>query len=123
PTGRARPPAASKTTVPPTSTTTEAAGPLARLAGSCAAVPAGSVAPFLVVGKVGSGTAPDPRTSLSTRWVGIGFSQSIGATLQSAAPYSVTAVLLPTGATAPTKGVPIDRAGTVQLWIFWDGSA
>ena len=114
---------ATTSTAPATTTTTQPASILTRLAASCTAVPTGSPAPFLVVGKVGTGTDPDPRTSVPTRWVGIGFAQSIGPTVRTATQYSITAVLLPSGTTASTKGAPIDRAGSLQLWIFWDGSS
>jgi hypothetical protein len=104
-------------------TTTTPRSPLTRLASACPSLPSGTVAPYLVIAKVESGTAADPRSSVNTRWVGIVFAQAIGATLQSAQPYSITAVLLPSGAKAPATGAPIDRAGTVQLWISWDGTA
>jgi hypothetical protein len=112
---------------PPTSepvpTTTTPPSSLTKLALACPSLPSGTVAPYLVVAKVESGSAPDPRTSVVTRYVGITFAQPIGATLQAARPYSITAVLLPSGAKAPTTGAAIDRAGTVQLWISWDGTA
>ena len=116
-------PSPGPTTTEPSPTTTTPPSPLTKLALACPSLPSGIVAPYLVIAKVESGTGPDPRTSAVTRYVGITFAQPIGATLQAARPYSITAVLLPSGAKAPTTGPAIDRAGTVQLWISRDGTA
>jgi hypothetical protein len=99
-----------------------ATSPLTRLTDACRSLPMGSVPAYLAVASVANDIGPDPRTQASTRRVGVVTAQSITPS-QGKPAYSITAVLLPTGASAPTSGVPVDRAGTVQLWIFWDGTA
>ena len=91
------------------------------LAGACVSTTSGSVPPYLVMDKVGSGTDPDPRTQIPTRWVGAAGSGSIPAGARPA--LSFVAILSRAG--QPNGAGPriIDRLGSLQLWAYWDGSS
>ncbi len=74
-----------------------------------------------VTGVASAAAQPDPRTGAPARSVSSAFAAS---PLDRTEPYAVVAVILPGGANPPTgQGRPIDRAGTVQLWLGFDGTA
>jgi hypothetical protein len=109
----------------PSSTTTESAAPrsaLTVLADACRTLTSGAGAPYLAIAAVSNDNAVDPRTRVPTPRVGILTTQAISPS-QGKAPFAIVAVVLPAGDSSPTRGLAVDRAGTVQLWISWDGTA
>ena len=74
-----------------------------------------------MVKAAGDGIQADPRSGKPTRWVGVNLAAPID-TPERRAAFSITAVLSDGSTSAPSLTAPIDRAGTVQLWIFWDGT-
>ena len=132
PTSTTQPP--SSTTAPtPTAPTTSSPAPttvapgvpaaqITALAEACAPIPSGQVPAALAITAVARGTQAPPGAGGALPWVGLRFAAPVGPTL-SGPPFSVTATLLPADAGPPAAGRPVDRVGTVQLWLWWDGSA
>lgn len=88
----------------------------------CPTVPSGDVAAYLEPVTTGSGTSADPRTTLATPWVGIDLRSVITPTAGKP-PFAVTAVLLPDPSIRAVGAGALDRAGTLQLAVVWDGVA
>ncbi len=94
---------------------------LTALARSCDALPSGSVPPYLHITGLTSGTQTDPRTQVLTPSVTAALA---GSPVDVTVPFSITATVLHAGDKAPTsQRQPIDRSGTVQLWVYSDGQA
>lgn len=88
---------------------------------SCSAIPSGTVPPYLTPTGSSSRVETDPRTQAQTQQVTVATSAN-PAGIHSPA-YAIAAVVLPAGATAPpAQGALVDRAGTVQLYAFTDGT-
>ncbi len=92
------------------------------LSGTCAAIPTGTVAPYLLLDRVGSGVDTDPRTQALTPWVGAAGPGQIPAQGERKE-LSFAAVVSPAGQPSGTGPRPIDRMGAIQLWAYWDGGA
>lgn len=107
---------------------TPVASPTARsvdptiLAGTCAAIPTGTVASYLVLDRVGSGIDTDPRTQALSPWVGAAGPGQIPAQGERKE-LSFAAVVSRAGQPNGTGARPIDRMGATQLWAYWDGGA
>ncbi len=124
------PPTPAPPTTPPTTSSPAAptvapgvtAAQITALAEACAPIPSGQVPGPLAITAVARGTQAPPGGGGALPWVGLRFAAPVGPTL-SGPPISVTATLLPADAAPPVAGRPVDRVGTVQLWLWWDGSA
>ncbi|HEV7678832.1 MAG TPA: hypothetical protein VGQ42_09725 [Candidatus Dormibacteraeota bacterium] len=89
---------------------------------TCSAIPSGTVPPYLTPTGSSSRVETDPRTQAPTQQVTVAMSAN-PAGIHSPA-YAIVAVVLPAGAAAPpARGVLVDRAGTVQLYAFTDGTS
>jgi hypothetical protein len=97
-----------------------ATGPdLTPLAERCQSVPSGTLATYLQPATLIHGTEPDPRTHASLPVVRSTFDAEIPPERPS---FSITAVIQAPGQGSGAGGTPIDRMGSLQLWVFWDGS-
>jgi hypothetical protein len=110
-------------TAPPTTLPASAAtvGPLPTLFGSaesCSSLPSGQVAPALAISSTSSGIGIDPASGYGTSSVSVTLSGAVGPRTPA---FALVTAVLPYGATSPTSGSAIDRAGTVQLVAGWDG--
>jgi hypothetical protein len=113
-------------TAAPTSTATAGASATAAaldpsaLPRSCSAIPSGTVPPYLTPTGSSSRIEADPRTGTPTQQVTVTLSANPAGIRT---PYAIAAIVLPAGATGPPQsGALIDRAGTVQLYAFTDGT-
>ena len=119
----APPPASPATTAQPEALAPR--DPVTALADRCAAIPGGAVPAYLQVAALTTGTGTDPRLHVTAPYVAIRTAQPVGTTPRALPPFSFAAVLLPPAAAppAPSPGLAVDRAGTTQLWMTWDGAA
>lgn len=92
------------------------------LAGTCTAIPTGTVASYLVLDRVGAGVDADPRTQAPTPWVGAAGPGQIPAQADRRE-LSFAAVVTRPGRPNGTGPRAIDRMGSTQLWAYWDGTA
>jgi hypothetical protein len=100
----------------PTGTPADVLAPAA----ACTALPTGQVPAALALSSAASGLGSDPDASGYTN---PDVSVHLAGTVGSATPaLSLIVAVLPYQATAPTTGVPVNRAGTLQLIAYWDGS-
>jgi hypothetical protein len=119
-------PTAAGATPSATSTPTASAAPSGAAidvlapADACPALPTGSLPSGLTVSSTSSGIGVDPETGFSTPYVSVGLGTSIGPTTPR---LSIILAILPFQATPPGSGSPVDRAGTIQVIGYWDGSA
>jgi len=89
-------------------------------ANACTTIPAGSLPSGLSISSTSNGIGVDPDTGFSTPYVSIALGTTVGPTTPR---LTLILVVLPFQDTPPSSGSPIDRAGTVQVIAYWDGSA
>lgn len=87
---------------------------------ACTAIPTGKVPTALALASTTSGIGTDPAVGYSNPYVATHLAGTVGS---GTAAFSLVTAVLPYQATAPATSPPIDRAGTVQLIAYWNGSA
>lgn len=109
------------TPAPAASLSPSPTGPdITTLARACSAIPGGQVAPYLQPASLVHGTEPDPRTQASLPVVRM----IVDAEVPVARPaFSLTGVVQAPGKPPGDGATPIDRLGSLQLWLQWDGAA
>ena len=92
---------------------------------ACTTLPSGKLPTGLTLASTTSGIGTEPATGYSYPFITI----QLGGTVQSSTPaISLIAAVLPFDATAPASATasapsgPVDRAGTLQLIAYWNGS-
>jgi hypothetical protein len=92
---------------------------------ACAAIPSGQVPSGLAPTATTSGIGVDPAVGYSNPYIGV---QLAGPVPKGTPAFSLIAVVLPFGSTpqpssaASPRAAPVDRAGTLQVIGYWDGS-
>jgi hypothetical protein len=92
---------------------------------ACTTLPSGKLPTGLTLDSTTSGIGTDPAAGYSNPFITI----QLSGTVQPSTPaFSLIAAVLPFDATAPASATasatsgPVDRAGTLQLIAYWDGS-
>ena len=93
---------------------------LTALAARCAAIPTGTVAAYLQPATLIHGTEPDPRTQATLPVLRTTIDAEIPAERP---PFSITAAVQEPGRSPGGGPQPIDRVGSIQFWMFWDGTS
>jgi hypothetical protein len=132
PTAAAAPtPTSAEATLPAIDVPTGSPVDVLGLAEACASVPSGQVPPGLDIASTTTGIGTDPVAGYSNPYISVRLAETIGS---GTPPFSLIAVILPFGSTAPAstplpKGASpspapsaLDRAGTMQLIAYWDGT-
>jgi hypothetical protein len=131
PTPTALAPSATPTqaTLPPSDLPTGSPVDVVSAAEACTAIPSGQVPSQLRIASVTSGIGSDPAVGYSNPYVSV----RLGGTVASGTTaFSLIAVILPFQATMPVttatatvspSAPPVDRAGTLQLVAYWNGTA
>ncbi len=112
-------PTAAPATLPPGAVSTGSLPDVLAPAQACAAIPSGQLAPGLAIAATSTGIGTDPATGYSTPYIAVTLASPVGAQTPA---FTLVTVVLPSGASPPSSGPPIDRAGIVQLIARWDGA-
>jgi hypothetical protein len=92
---------------------------------ACATIPSGQVPSGLAPTATASGIGIDPAVGYSNPYIAV---QLAGPVQKGTPAFSLIAAVLPFGSTPPPsaaaslKATPVDRAGTLQIIGYWDGS-
>jgi len=119
PTAAAGTPSPAAATLPPSALPSGSPPDVLAPAASCSTIPSGQVPSELAVTSSTSGIGTDPAVGYSQPYI---TAQLAGTVKSGTATFSLIAVVLPFQATAPPTSPPVDRAGTLQLIAYWDGS-
>lgn len=111
-------PTVTPATLPPDAVSTASLPNVLAPAQACTAIPSGQLPAALAITATSSGIGTDPATGYSTPYVTVTLAAPVGAQTPS---FTLVTAVLPYAATAPASGIPVDRAGIVQLIAAWDG--
>ncbi|MGB2940937.1 MAG: hypothetical protein WBD38_11640 [Candidatus Dormiibacterota bacterium] len=92
---------------------------LTGLAHRCASIPTGTVAAYLQPATLIHGTEPDPRTGQNLPVLRTTIDAEVPATRPA---FSIAAAVQESGKSAGGGAQPVDRMGSLQLWMYWDGT-
>ncbi len=121
PTAAATTPTVAPATLPASDLPTGSALNVLAPATDCSALPTGQVPAALALSSPASGLGADPEASGYTNpYVSVHTGSAVGSSTRA---FSLVVAVLPYQATPPASGTPINRAGTVQLVAYWDGTA
>jgi hypothetical protein len=90
------------------------------LARACGAIPGGHVAPYVQPASLVHGTEQDPRTQANLPVIRMLMDAEVPVARP---PFSVTGAVQASGKPAGDGPAPIDRLGSTQLWLHWDGAS